>query len=139
VSEAVSETVAERGPAQDAEEEGSTDMAKDAVPEVDAAEGRRRIEQGALLLDVREPDEWAAGHAPEARFIPLGQVQGRLDELPTDRPIVAICRSGGRSASVTEALTAWGYDAVNLAGGMRAWAAAGFPVVTDAGGAGAVI
>jgi rhodanese-related sulfurtransferase len=113
-------------------------MAND-VPEVDAAEGRRRVEQGALLLDVREPDEWTAGHAPEAVFIPLGEVQARLDEIPTDRAIVAICRSGARSGRVTEALTAWGYDAVNLAGGMRAWAAAGLPVVTDAGTPGAVI
>ena len=118
---------------------GTTVMANAPVPEVDAAEGRRRVEGGALLLDVREPDEWAAGHAPDARAIPLGQVQARLDELPTDRPIVAICRSGGRSASVTEALTAWGFDAVNLAGGMRAWAAAGFPVVTDDGDPGAVV
>ncbi|HZP30672.1 MAG TPA: rhodanese-like domain-containing protein [Acidimicrobiia bacterium] len=114
-------------------------MPKESVPEVDAAEGRRRVEGGALLLDVREPDEWTAGHAPEARLIPLGQVQARLAELPKDRTIVAVCRSGGRSASVTEALTAWGYDAVNLAGGMRAWAAAGLPVVTDDGAPGAVI
>jgi rhodanese-related sulfurtransferase len=113
-------------------------MAND-VPEVDATEGRRRVEQGALLLDVREPDEWSAGHAPEAVLIPLGEVQARLDEIPTDRPIVAICRSGARSGRVTEALSAWGYDAVNLAGGMRAWAAAGLPVVTDDGTPGAVI
>ena len=120
-------------------EEASDAMPKESVPEVDAAEGRRRVEGGALLLDVREPDEWTAGHAPEARLIPLGQVQARLAELPKDRTIVAVCRSGGRSASVTEALTAWGYDAVNLAGGMRAWAAAGLPVVTDDGAPGAVI
>ena len=101
--------------------------------------GARAGRCGALLLDVREPDEWAAGHAPGARAMPLGQVQGRVDELPKDRRIVAICRSGGRSASVTEALNAWGFDAVNLAGGMRAWAAAGFPVETDDGGPGAVI
>jgi rhodanese-related sulfurtransferase len=113
-------------------------MAKD-VPEVEAEEGRRRVEQGAVLLDVREPDEWTAGHAPEAVLIPLGEIQARLDEIPTGRPIVAICRSGARSGRVTEALTAWGYDAVNLAGGMRAWAEAGLPVVTDAGTPGAVI
>jgi rhodanese-related sulfurtransferase len=114
-------------------------MTKDSVPEVDPAEGHRRVELGALLLDVREPDEWQAGHAPEARLVPLGQVAARLDEIPTDRPIVAICRSGGRSGNVTAALTSRGYDVVNLAGGMRAWAAAGFPVVTDDGTPGAVI
>jgi rhodanese-related sulfurtransferase len=112
---------------------------KDPVPEVDALEGHELVDAGALLLDVREPDEWAAGHAPEAQFLPLGQVQDRVDELPKDRRIVAICRSGARSATVTEALNAWGYDAVNLAGGMRAWAGAGLPVVTDDGSPGAVI
>ncbi len=125
-------------------QEGSDRMApnatgKDPVPEVDAVEGRALVDGGALLLDVREPDEWEAGHAPDAQFLPLGQVQARVDELPTDRRIVAICRSGARSATVTEALNAWGYDAVNLAGGMRAWAGAGLPVVTDDGSPGAVI
>ena len=120
------------------EEEPST-MPQTPVPEVDAASGRALVESGALLLDVREPDEWAAGHAPGAHAIPLGQVQDRVDELPTDRQIVAICRSGGRSAAATEALNAWGFDAVNLAGGMRAWAGAGLPVVTDDGTPGAVI
>ena len=114
-------------------------MANDPVPEVTAEEGHALVVAGALLLDVREPDEWAAGHAPGARAMPLGQVQGRVDELPKDRRIVAICRSGARSARVTEALNAWGFEAANLAGGMRAWAAAGFPVETDDGGPGTVI
>lgn len=114
-------------------------MAQPMIPEVDPSEGHALVEGGALLLDVREPDEWAAGHAPGAYFLPLGQVQGRVDELPTDRRIVAICRSGGRSGTVTEALNAWGYDVVNLAGGMRAWARDGLAVVTDDGSPGTVI
>jgi rhodanese-related sulfurtransferase len=119
-------------------QEAPAAMAKDPVPDVTPEEARALVEAGALLLDVREADEWAAGHAPGARAVPLGQVQARVDELPKDRRIVAICRSGGRSASATEALNAWGFDAVNLTGGMRAWAAAGFPVETDDGGPGAV-
>ena len=86
------------------------------------------VDAGALLLDVREPDEWQAEHAPEAMLLPMGQVRERQGELPRDRRIVVVCRSGGRSAAVTESLRAWGFDAVNLAGGMCAWAAAGLPV-----------
>ena len=98
-----------------------------------------RAEGGALLLDVREPDEWAAGHAPGAMHLPLGELGARVDELPKDRPIVAVCRVGGRSGKAAEALVNAGYDVVNLAGGMRAWDAAGQPVVTDDGAAGTVI
>jgi rhodanese-related sulfurtransferase/glyoxylase-like metal-dependent hydrolase (beta-lactamase superfamily II) len=109
------------------------------VPEVGPEEGKALVDGGALLLDVREPDEWAAGHAPGASFLPMGQVQANQHELPEDRRIVAICRSGGRSAAVAEALNSRGFDAVNLAGGMRAWQAAGLDVVTDDGAPGAVI
>jgi rhodanese-related sulfurtransferase len=108
------------------------------VPAVDPAEARRRLETGAVLLDVREPDEWDTGHAPEATWIPMGDVGARQAELSPDRPIVVVCRSGGRSAKVTSALRQAGYDATNLAGGMQAWAAAGYGVVTDGGEPGAV-
>ena len=109
------------------------------VPEVDPEAARALAESGALLLDVREPNEWNAGHAPHALFIPLGQLAEHVDELPRDRRIVAICRVGGRSARATEFLIAAGVDAVNLAGGMRAWAASGLDVETDDGDAGTVI
>jgi rhodanese-related sulfurtransferase len=108
------------------------------VPEVDAAEGKSRVDAGALLLDVREPNEWEAGHAPGAAFIPLGEVAARVGEVPRDRPVVVVCRAGGRSARATEFLVAQGIDAVNLAGGMRAWAAEGFDVQTDDGSDGIV-
>jgi DMSO/TMAO reductase YedYZ molybdopterin-dependent catalytic subunit/glyoxylase-like metal-dependent hydrolase (beta-lactamase superfamily II) len=101
-----------------------------AVPEVAARAAKLLIEEGALMLDVREPGEWQAGHAPQALLLPMGQVAGHRSDLPLDRRIVVVCRSGGRSAVVTESLRAWGFDAVNLAGGMCAWAAAGLPVVT---------
>lgn len=108
------------------------------VPEVDAIEARRRVEGGALLLDVREAAEWEAGHADGATWIPIRELEARRDELPADREIVVICRSGARSARVTEALVAWGHDAVNLAGGSRAWASADLPFVTHDGSPGTV-
>ena len=109
------------------------------VPQVGPEEGARLVEDGAHLLDVREPDEWAAGHAPAATHVPLGEVPLRADQLPTDRPVVAICRAGGRSQQAAEFLRQQGVDAVNLAGGMRAWHAAGLDVVTDDGAGGTVI
>ena len=109
------------------------------IPQLSPDEAAERVASGALLLDVREDDEWTAGHAPDARHLPLGRLGAEYDELPKDRVIVAVCRVGGRSQRAAEALAGAGYDVVNLAGGMRAWAAAGRPVVTDDGGAGQVI
>jgi len=97
------------------------------------------VEDGAFLLDVRESDEWIAGHAAAATHIPLGQVPSRVDEVPADQTVVAICRGGARSNQAAEFLRAKGIDAVNLAGGMRAWAAAGLDVITDEGDPGSVI
>ncbi|HSL56329.1 MAG TPA: rhodanese-like domain-containing protein [Acidimicrobiales bacterium] len=108
------------------------------VPAIDVAAARGR-DGGAVLLDVREDDEWAAGHAPDARHVPMSRLGDHAAELPRDTEIVVICRSGNRSAAVTEALVGAGFTAVNMAGGMQAWAAAGYPVVTDAGAPGAVI
>jgi rhodanese-related sulfurtransferase len=107
--------------------------------DVNVGEAATIVESGGLLLDVREPEEWQAGHAPDASFIPMSFVAARIGELPSDRPIVVMCRSGGRSALVTEALVGLGFDAVNLAGGIEAWAAEDRPVVTDAGLPGTVI
>lgn len=109
------------------------------IQQITPQEAAQRIESGALLLDVREPDEWTAGHAPGAKHVPLGELGARVDELPKDRAIVAVCRVGGRSGKAAEALVNAGYDVVNLDGGMQAWDAAGQPVVTDDGSAGTVI
>jgi DMSO/TMAO reductase YedYZ molybdopterin-dependent catalytic subunit/rhodanese-related sulfurtransferase/glyoxylase-like metal-dependent hydrolase (beta-lactamase superfamily II) len=103
-----------------------------AVPEVGPQAAKALIDAGALMLDVREPEEWQAGHAPEASPLPMGEVLAHRGDLPLDRPIVVGCRSGGRSAAVTESLRGWGLDAVKLTGGMRAWVAAGLPVVKSA-------
>lgn len=86
-----------------------------------------------FLLDVREDDEWQAGHVAEAVHIPMGQLNARIDELPRDQPIIAICRSGNRSGAVTDALNRAGFTAHNLEGGMYAWEGADLPIVTDDG------
>jgi rhodanese-related sulfurtransferase len=105
---------------------------------VSAAEAVALIDDGAVLLDVREPHEWRAGHAPKARHLPLAQLPHRARELPTDKPIITVCRSGHRSARAAAVLVASGHAASNLTGGMRAWAAAGLPIVAPGGGAGRV-
>ncbi len=83
------------------------------------------------LLDVREPAEWVAGHITDAVHVPMHQLHQAQDELATDRTIVCVCRSGNRSAAVAEALRRAGYDAVNLLGGMHAWAADGLDMVAE--------
>jgi DMSO/TMAO reductase YedYZ molybdopterin-dependent catalytic subunit/glyoxylase-like metal-dependent hydrolase (beta-lactamase superfamily II) len=108
------------------------------VPQVGARAAKIRIDSGALMLDVREPDEWYT-HAPGAMFIPMGRVGACRHELPRDRQIVVVCRSGGRSAAVTALLRRAGFDAVNLAGGMCAWASAGLPVVSGGNDPGLVV
>src|SRR5664279_3905884 len=107
--------------------------------EIHAPEARSRIDTGAILVDVREPEEWAAGHAEGARHIPLAQLGQRQSELPVGQPVITVCRSGVRSARAATLLAGQGADASNLDAGMRAWAAAGLPVVTEGGRPGAVI
>ena len=109
------------------------------IPEISVHDAAAQVEAGAFLLDVRNDDEWTAGHAPGAHYVTLQQVPTRAGEVPTDRAVMVVCRAGGRSAQATEWLVANGVDAHNVLGGMQAWAAAGLPVVTDAGGPGTVI
>ncbi len=85
------------------------------------------------VLDVREDDEWAAGHIEGAIHIPLAELPGRLPELPDADPLVVTCRMGGRSARATAYLQQIGIDAANLDGGMQAWSAAGRPMVSGGG------
>jgi rhodanese-related sulfurtransferase len=84
-----------------------------------------------VLLDVREDDEWAAGHAPDAVHVPMAELPERLDELPADGTLYVICRSGGRSARAAAYLNANGWDAVNVSDGMLGWQAAGRPMVAE--------
>jgi rhodanese-related sulfurtransferase len=85
-----------------------------------------------ILLDVREPDELAIASIPWALAIPMGDVPVRLEELPKDKPIAVLCHGGTRSARVTKFLNENGYpDAVNVAGGIRAWSSTIDPSVPD--------
>ena len=90
-----------------------------------------------VILDVREPDEWEAGHAPGAVHIPLGELPSRLDELPdTDQATLAVtCRGGGRSSRAVAWLSQQGFEVANLDGGMKAWQSAGKQLVADSGSA----
>ncbi|GAA2764326.1 rhodanese-like domain-containing protein [Streptomyces paradoxus] len=109
------------------------------VPTVAVAD----LKDGDFLLDVREDDEWKAGHAEGALHIPISEFVARYGELteaaPQDGRVHVICRSGGRSAQVTMYLAQQGIDAVNVDGGMQVWEAAGRPVVTDDGQQGFVL
>ena len=84
-----------------------------------------------LLLDVREPDEWAAGRAPGAVHLPLQQLPDRIAELPADRAVAVVCRMGGRSEQATAFLLQQGFSVRNVAGGMQSWAALGLPLEGD--------
>jgi len=90
--------------------------------------------ESAVLLDVREDDEWALGHAPGALHIPMGDVPARMDEIDLDADLYVICRQGGRSIRVVQYLRRVGYEAVNVSGGMVAWQKAGRPLVRDGEG-----
>jgi rhodanese-related sulfurtransferase len=106
--------------------------AKPAVPEIDVATlaGDRAAGKDVQLVDVREPNEWAAGHMADAVLIPLGEITFRVRELDPARPVVVVCRSGNRSATATAFLLQSGFrDVKNLVGGMIAWAQAGHQVV----------
>jgi rhodanese-related sulfurtransferase len=98
------------------------------LPIIDVTSAHERP-TGVLLVDVREPNEWAEGHAPGALHRPLGGLDPR--KLPKADRYFVICRSGNRSARATEALVAAGLDAYNVEGGMTAWMRAGLPVVQD--------
>jgi rhodanese-related sulfurtransferase len=91
------------------------------------------IPENAVVLDVREVDEWVHGHIEGATHIPMGDVPARLDEVPEGDPLYVTCRGGGRSGRVAAWLNANGYDAVNVAGGMGQWEASGRPMVSETG------
>ncbi len=99
------------------------------VPEISVLD----LPDGVRLLDVRESDEWVAGHAAAATHVPLGEVPARLADLPDTDPVYVVCRSGKRSAQAVAWLNQQGLASVNVGGGMQAWAAAGRPMVAEAG------
>lgn len=85
------------------------------------------------LLDVREHDEWQAGHAPGAVHIPLHELAQRAGEVPSEHPVYVVCRSGGRSAQAVQALNDAGWRAANVTGGMQAWALVGREMTSENG------
>jgi rhodanese-related sulfurtransferase len=105
------------------------------VPSLDPGQAQARLssQPGPFLLDVRQPDEYRAGHIAGARLIPLHELARRMGELPQDREIICVCQSGNRSHSATSRLKSAGYNAVNLQGGMNAWARHGLPIKKGSG------
>lgn len=87
----------------------------------------------AHLLDVREDDEWTAGHAPDAQHIRLGAVREQCDQIPRDRDVYVICKAGGRSARAAQMLSAGGWQVINVDDGMLGWQAAGRPMTSESG------
>lgn len=99
--------------------------------EVSVAEAAKLRNDGAFILDVREPSEWNELHIPDATLIPLAQLPSRLTEVPQDREVVVVCRSGNRSAQARDILLDAGFTTVtSMAGGMNQWQSQGLPIAT---------
>jgi rhodanese-related sulfurtransferase len=84
--------------------------------------------QPFFILDVRQPDEFRAGHIAGAKLIPLNELRSRMGELPKDTRILCVCRSGSRSGAAVGQLNSAGFNALNLRGGMMGWQMAGYPI-----------
>lgn len=109
-----------------------TSTAADNLPrEISVSEAASLRDDGAFILDVREPDEWVESHIPGATLIPLGELASRVDEVPQDQEVVVVCRSGNRSQQGRDILLAAGFEQVtSMAGGVNQWKAAGFETVS---------
>ena len=108
------------------------------LPTLDAPEALRLVGDGVILLNVREPAEWVAGHAPTAVHVPLGDLATSGFAPAPGQRVLVICRSGNRSKSATAHLLMQGMDAWNVAGGMAAWQASGGTVLDSEGTPGRV-
>jgi rhodanese-related sulfurtransferase len=98
--------------------------------EISVAEASAKRDAGAFVLDVREPDEWNESHIPGSTLIPLGELEARVKDVPRDREVIVVCRSGNRSRTGRTILVDAGFTQVtSIAGGLRAWAAANLPTV----------
>jgi len=92
-----------------------------AIAQVPAADWESWVDRNdATILDVREPNEWGQGTLPGAMLISQGEIVDRIEEIPKDRPVLCVCRSGGRSTNVAAFLAFNDYEAANMAGGMKA-------------------
>ena len=100
-------------------------------PEITVDQAAQRRDQGAFILDVREPSEWTSFHIPGATLIPLGDLPNRLTEVPKDREVVVVCRTGNRSAQGRDILLNAGFTKVtSMAGGVTQWQTQGLPIAT---------
>jgi rhodanese-related sulfurtransferase len=108
------------------------------IPTVNIAEAATRLDAGGLLIDVREQAEWDEARVPQSVHRPITTINDWWQDLPADRDVVVLCRSGSRSAQVVHALTTQGgmQNVWNLAGGIVAWARAGEPIDADPPGDG---
>lgn len=99
--------------------------------EISVAAAFQQRESGAFILDVRTPEEWVAYHIPGSTLIPLDQLATRLNEIPKDRTVVVVCRSGNRSQQGRDILSQAGFSLVtSMNGGLTQWQAAGYPTVS---------
>jgi len=99
--------------------------------EISVAQAKEKYDSDAFVLDVRQPEEWDQVHIPGATLIPLGELQSRLSEVPKDKEVVVVCRSGNRSQEGRDILLNAGFEnATSMAGGMNQWSAAGYPTVS---------
>lgn len=100
------------------------------VPSVNATEAKALLaaKPTPFLLDVREPVEYQQGHIAGSKLIPLGQLGGRLSEVPADKPILVVCQTGSRSSMAAQQLAKAGYNVTNVGGGMMGWMRAGLPL-----------
>ncbi|MEI7845850.1 MAG: rhodanese-like domain-containing protein [Chloroflexota bacterium] len=100
------------------------------VPSVNVHKLNEKLKSGKrpVVIDVREPQEYQAGHIAGAKLIPLGSIKQHLNELPKDKEIVCVCASGSRSSSAARQLIKAGYTVLDMSGGMMNWQRAGFPV-----------
>jgi rhodanese-related sulfurtransferase len=104
-----------------------------AAPEITPAQAYTKLQQGAFILDVRSQEEWDEFHIAGSTLIPLDQLADRVNEVPKDRDIVVVCRSGRRSQSGANILQNAGYTHVSsMSGGLNAWNAANYPVEGNA-------
>jgi rhodanese-related sulfurtransferase len=95
---------------------------------ISVAQAKELLGSGATLVDVRSPQEWRTGRAPQAKHVPLDRLKASTAGIPKTRPVIAVCASGVRSASAARLLADKGYDAYSVRGGMAAWRQAGEPV-----------
>jgi rhodanese-related sulfurtransferase len=105
----------------------------DSISNIDVDDALNAIRSGALVLDVREDDEWSAGRINGAVHIRLSELPDRYDELDRSRTVLCVCRVGGRSARAAHFLTSEGFRTLNLDGGMTAWSMASQPLLSDNG------